>query len=291
MTNARSTTARSTTPPSDRTAPPRRIVTTTCSNTEIVAALGCGDRLVGVDDYSDHPPELLAGLPRVGKDLDIDVEAVAALEPDLVLASLTVPGHEKVVARLEARGLPVVSPAPESWDDVERDVLDIAARLGVPERGRRVVEAMRAAVPAEPPPRSGSRPRVAVQWWPKPAILPGRRSWVHDLLARAGAENVLDEDVISRPVDDAELAALAPDVIVLAWCGVEVDKYRPDVVYRNPVLRDVPAVRLGRVVPISEAYLGRPSPRLVEGYRAFRRVFDAMSQDTDGPPPADTDDG
>src|SRR5262245_32085204 len=68
-----------------------RVVSLTCSNTEIVCALGLADCLVGVDNHSDYPVEVVTRLPRVGPDLDIDVERVAALEPDLVLASLTVP--------------------------------------------------------------------------------------------------------------------------------------------------------------------------------------------------------
>jgi iron complex transport system substrate-binding protein len=69
-----------------------RIVTHTCSNTEIVCALGRGDWLVGVDDHSDHPPEVVQALPRIGPDLDVDIARISALEPDLVITSLTVPG-------------------------------------------------------------------------------------------------------------------------------------------------------------------------------------------------------
>ena len=69
-----------------------RIVSLACSNTEIVCALGCADLLVGVDDHSDFPTDVVGPLPKVGPDLDIDVERVAALEPDLVL-SLD-PSHE-----------------------------------------------------------------------------------------------------------------------------------------------------------------------------------------------------
>jgi len=83
-----------------------RIVSLTCSNTEIVCALGLSHYLVGVDNHSDYPAEVVAHLPRVGPDLDIDAQRVAALKPDLVLASLTVPGHERILDRLRAAKLP-----------------------------------------------------------------------------------------------------------------------------------------------------------------------------------------
>ncbi len=77
-----------------------RIVSLTCSNTEIVCALGCAEWLVGVDNHSDYPSEVVSKLPRVGPDLGVRIADVAALEPDWVLASLTVPGHEKVIEGL-----------------------------------------------------------------------------------------------------------------------------------------------------------------------------------------------
>lgn len=250
---------------------PRRLVSLTCSNTEIVAALGCGDRLVGVDDYSDWPPEVVAGLPRVGPDLGIDVAAVARLEPDLVLASLTVPGHERVVAALADAGLPFIAPGPESLADVLEDVRAIGRRLGVAERAAELVEELSAAlVPVEPPP--GGRPAVAVEWWPRPAILAGERSWVADLVELAGGRNALAEPCLSRPLEPGELAALAPDAIVLSWCGVAPEKVRPEVVREDPALTATPAVRDGRVTAVPEAFLGRPGPRLVEGYRRLVAV-------------------
>ena len=269
------------------------MVSLTCSNTEIVAALGCADRLVGVDDHSDHPPEVVAKLPRVGPDLGVDPEKVKALEPDLVLASLTVPGHEKVVEAIAATGLPYLAPSPESLDDVYADIREIGRRLGVEGRAEEVAGALERGLessvrgPGEAGPGVAvpdvavpdlAVPDIAVQWWPKPVILPGRRSWVHDLIMRAGGRHpLMHEDVISRPVSDEELRQLAPDAIVLAWCGVDVAKYRPDVVYRNPAWKDVPAVRNRRVVSITEAWLGRPSPRLLDGYRALRHLVQSLS--------------
>jgi iron complex transport system substrate-binding protein len=252
-----------------------RVVSLNCSNTEIVCALGCGEFLVGVDDDSDYPAEVVAPLVRVGRDLDIDIDAVAALRPDLVLASLTVPGHERVVAGLHRAGLPFLAPETQSLADTYGDILTIGEHLGARAGAQELVARMRAAIEAPRPP-TNSPPRVLVQWWPKPVIAPGRRSWVHDLLGFAGAVNVLgDRDVKSQPLTDAEVAALAPDVIVISWCGVQTAKYRPDVVRGNQAWRDVPAVRNDRVVCIPEAFLGRPGPRLVEGHAALCRLEQA----------------
>ena len=247
-----------------------RVVSLACSNTEIVCALGCASFLVGVDSHSDRPAEVVSDLPKVGPDLNIDIGAVARLQPDLVLASLTVPGHEKVVAGLEAAGLPYLAPEPVSLSDVYRDVLEIAQALQVTERGKILISEMQmhlAKVPAFSAP-----PKLLVQWWNRPTISPGRLSWVDDLIKAAGGENVLAENVKSRPLSDEEVCKLEPDALIISWCGVDPAKYRPEVLYRKPQWQDLKAVRQKDIYCVPEAYLGRPGPGLVQGFDALRAI-------------------
>jgi iron complex transport system substrate-binding protein len=260
-----------------------RIVSLACSNTEIVCALGRAGLLVGVDDHSDYPPEVVGLLPKVGPDLDIDVARVAALKPDLVLATLTVPGHEKVVERLEAAGLPYIAPEPVSLEDVYRDIRDIGGRIGAADRAEELVAEMRVALEPDPGATNGEAggPSILIQWWPKPVITPGKRSWATDVVRAAGGRAVLaDEDLKSRPMTDEEVAERAPDAVVLSWCGVHPDKYRPDVVLRNEAWAGLPFVRHGRVFCVGEPYLGRPGPRLIEGVRRMREVVRSLRQET-----------
>jgi iron complex transport system substrate-binding protein len=252
-----------------------RVVALSCSNTEIVCALGAAELLVGVDDHSDHPEEIVTKLPRVGPDLGVDPARVAALRPDLVLASLTVPGHERVIEGLERAGLPIAVIAPVSVADVYADIRRIAGLLGRAERGEALVAEMQAVLERRPDATSGPPPRILVEWWPKPVIVPGRDSWVCQLLAAAGGVNPLaDRPVPSQPITDAEALELDPDAIVISWCGVRPEKYRPDVVYRRQGWRSLRALRERRVYCIPEAYLGRPGPRLVEGALSLGRVVD-----------------
>jgi iron complex transport system substrate-binding protein len=256
-----------------------RVVAVCCSNTEIVCALGCADMLVGVDDHSDFPPEVVARLPQLGPELGIDAGRVAALAPDLVLASLTVPGHEKVVAGLEAAGLPLFVTEPYTLDDVARDIEDIARLLGVPERGARLAEDFRSALRDETCEAGPKPPRILIEWWPKPVIAPGTRSWATEMIAIAGGVNPIDDEVASRPLGVEELRELDPDAVVISWCGVPPNKYRRDVVLDRAGCAEVAAVRTGRVFAIPEAHLGRPGPRLVEGVRALKRVVAACRND------------
>jgi iron complex transport system substrate-binding protein len=249
-----------------------RVISHTCSNTEIVCALGAQHMLVGVDSDSDYPPDIVGGLPQLGRDLQLDVEAALALKPDLVLTSLTVPGHERIVDAFAASGVPYVVCNPQNLDDVFGDIRRIAEALGIADAGARLIADMQAQMPVQA--TRVDAPSVLVEWWPKPVIGAARRSWVHDLIARAGGRNALtsvDAQTHIFPSEQAPDAAI--DVLAMSWCGVKVDKYRADVVLKREGWHDVAAIRHQRIVAISEEFLGRPGPRLVEGYRQLRAAI------------------
>jgi iron complex transport system substrate-binding protein len=260
-----------------------RIVSHTCSNTEIVCALGCAEMLVGVDDHSDYPPEVVRSVPRIGPDLGVDVERVRRLSPDLVLTSLTVPGHERIVEALQAAHLPLLVMEPVSLEDVYGDIIRIANALGVAQRGHELTARMRAeAVTAA---QSGTRPRILVEWWPKPVIVPGRLSWVSDMIDRAGAANPWsNRDCKSTPLTDDEVVAAAPDAIVLSWCGIAPAKVRRDIVQRRVSWRAIPAVAHGHIFRVPEAWLGRPGPRLSYGMRELKAIVASLAEETASTP-------
>lgn len=254
-----------------------RVVSLTCSNTEIVAELGLSDWLVGVDDHSDWPEAALAGLPRLGPDLSIDVNRVEALQPDLVLASLTVPGHEGVVAALKARGLPVLAPEPTQLAHVARDLREVGAALGRAAEGERAAQRFEASLDARTV--SPGEVSVLVEWWPRPVYVPGRDSWVTEMIERAGGRNPFAGIAVkSLAVDDTAIQQAAPDAIVMSWCGVPERKYRADIVRRRPGWRDVPAVRHDLIRPIAEAWMGRPGPRLLLGLDALKAVVGEVTK-------------
>lgn len=236
------------------TAPvPLRLASLVSSNSDILAALGVTSWVVAADHHSDAPG--LGGARRVGLDLDIDVAALAETRPDLVLASLSVPGQEKVVAEVQAAGLNTLILDPLSVPEVLSDIRRLGAALGLEARAEaaaRQLQTELAGLRAEFP----RPPRVVVEWWPRPIIAATRESWVTDLLADLGAVNAFaDRPGRSSPVTLEEVQAAQPDLIVCSWCGAK--KLRPDVIEARGL--GVP------VIPVHESGLGRPGPRLIEG--------------------------
>jgi iron complex transport system substrate-binding protein len=258
--------------------PVRRLVSIAPSNAEIVGALGAMQRLVGTESSSDFPPEVLR-LPRLGPDLAVDLDALAALEPDLVLASLTVPGMERNVAGLDALGLPMLVTAPTCLADIRADIRRIGAALDAAERAAAVVATMDADLAALRAQARGRPPvRVFLEWWHEPMFTPGAACWSNELIEAAGGVNVFRAlPGQSAQVEPDAVVAADPQVIFLAWCGVPFDKLRPERVLRRRELAGVSAIRAGRVYAVDESLLGRPGPRVVQGVAAMAAAIRAAA--------------
>jgi iron complex transport system substrate-binding protein len=263
----------------DRSArgPVRRLVSIAPSNAEIVGALGATHLLVGVESSSDFPPEVKS-LPRLGPDLHVNLEVLAALSPDLVLASLCVPGMERNIAGLERIGVPYLVMAPQSLADIRADILRVGAAIGAGEAAARVVADMDARLEALRQDHANWPPvPVYLEWWPKPMFTPGRACWSNELITLAGGRNVFaDKPGQSTEVTPEEVARANPEVIVVAWCGVPYDKLNVNRVLSRAGLEGVSAVRRRRVHAVNESLLGRPGPRVVEGVEAIARAIHAL---------------
>src|SRR5699024_8270664 len=105
-----------------------KLVSLCPSNTEVLDFMGLTSHIIGVDNYSDWPDEINK-LPRLGPDLDINMDKVETLQPDLVVASLTVPGMEKNIQRLEERKIPFITLNPASFHDIGEDILRIGGAI------------------------------------------------------------------------------------------------------------------------------------------------------------------
>jgi iron complex transport system substrate-binding protein len=243
-----------------------RLVSLCPSNTEILFALGLGPKVVGVDDWSDWPEEV-KDLPRVGGDLNADMDRVASLRPDLVLASLSVPGMERNIEGLKARNLPYLVLDPHSLDEVLADILTIGDACGVRAKAEKVVENAHSRIDAVRRRRAARRDvRIYWEWWPKPLIAAGRASWVQHMSRIVGARNVFgDVEAPSRRVSDAEVIERDPELLMICWCGTLQRMQERSKVTERPGWDRVAGVIAGRVQCVPEALFGRPSQRLLDG--------------------------
>ncbi len=260
------------------TSRPERIVSMAPSVTEILYYVGALDRLVGVDDYSDWPPEVAEARERgeiasIGGFWDPSIEAILSLQPDLVIGVATAPPHIQVKEILESYGIPVLLLPSETLDDVKNSLILVGKATGNVVEAYKAASMFEAAVSAARALLGGAEGvRVAVIVWLEPLFVVGWGNWEHDILTALGAVNVYgdegDPNLKGWPVVSVEsLVERAPDVIVVM--GGHGGMTPSDFVdwlesQLGEAAYDIPAVSDGRVYVLQGLYndvFARPSPR------------------------------
>jgi cobalamin transport system substrate-binding protein len=245
---------------------PSRVVALAPNLTEIVFALGAGDTLVGVSEYSDFPPAARA-IPRIGG-MEVSAERVLSLRPDLVLA--TREGNTRgPVAALQAAGIPVLVVPSGSLDEVLAGIRLVAGRLGRAEAGERLVQelSLRRLAVRELAAR-GPKPRAILLIWPDPPQAAGGGTFLDDVLVEAGGVNVLEERRGWPLVSPEFLAATPVDVLVIP--DSEANRGAYERAFREGALSRGAATR-ARVVRVDESALTRPGPRVFDALEALAR--------------------
>jgi iron complex transport system substrate-binding protein len=247
-----------------------RIISLSPSNTELVFALGLGNQLVATDDSSDYPAEARS-LPKIGSDLAIDIEAVVALKPDLVVASLLSPAMERNVQMLREAGLNHVAFETERFTDFLSDLWELGVACKVRERAEHLIaeynERIKEIVERAIEPQR--RRRVYFEWWPEPRFTPGQLSWVTDMIQIAGGDNIFqDIEGATRAVTDEEIVERDPELIFLCWMGEAAKKLSATTLDEVRARKDyakTEAVKSNFLFTLPEGLFGRPGPRLIDG--------------------------
>ena len=276
-----------------------RIASLLPSATEIVAALGLADRIVGVSHECDFPPEIVgrpvltapkldprgtstaidAAVRRlVGEGLSvyrIDADALRAARPDLIVTqqqcevcAVSFSEVERAAQALLEAPAAIVSLQPNRLADVLDDFVRVADAAGVPDAGARLVAASRARLEriAARLRHARRRPRVACVEWLDPLMVAG--NWVPELVELAGGTyELVAAGAHSRAIGWDELVAYAPDVVILMPCGFPLAQTRRELprLVARPEWQALPAVRNHRVYSVDgNAYLNRPGPRIVD---------------------------
>jgi iron complex transport system substrate-binding protein len=277
-----------------------RIVSLLPSATEIAAALGLADQLVGISHSCDYPPEVVGkpvltrpclerktlGSPamdavivqrvRDGRSVyELDTETLKTADPDLILTQelcdVCAVGYRDVTRAIaELRRRPeVLSLDPCFLGDVLRDVQRVAVAGGVPQRAEPLVSRLRRRIEtvAERAKEAPARPRVACLEWLDPLYAAGH--WVPELVELAGGRDVLAaKGEPSRKIPWEQVLTAKPDLLVLMPCGFDIPRTLKELhlVTGRPGWGELPAVKAGQAYAVDgHAYYNRSGPRLVDG--------------------------
>ena len=259
------------------TAPAQRIVSLIPAVTEMLFAIGDGQRIVGVTNYDHHPPEV-SRLVRVGGLLDPDVERILSLRPDLVVLYNT---QVELKQRLDRAGIDYYSYEHRALPDITTTLRTIGARIGSAARANAAAAGIEGAIAAIRKSLIGlPRPRTLLVFERDRSSLrnvyaSGGYGFLHDMLEAAGGANVFaDVKRQSVEVSTEMMLARKPDVVIELWygdLGKDLDLSRQAQAWN--VLGAVPAVRNHRVYELAGDEFVVPGPRVVA---ATRRLAETL---------------
>jgi iron complex transport system substrate-binding protein len=252
-------------------APPQRIVTIFASNTEMVAALGLSDRIVGVEAYTRYPPEVL-GKPLVGGRLGFSADAVVAQRPDLVVVTPARQAANQLVDPMERIGVPIVVLQQRNVAEVVANIRLLGRATGVPERGEALAARLEARI-------GDVARRVDGLDRPRTIMITGRignglilvarpATYTGDAIALAGGRFGLGGSALLAQVSPEAILHADPDVLLFAGNQRDLDE-----LIARPGWRTMRAVTAKRAYAVSRAELLIPGPRTVDGIEHLAELF------------------
>ena len=246
-----------------------RVVSLAPNLTEIVFAVGAGNRLVGRTSYCDYPPEAKA-IAEIGDTLHPSLERIIALKPQVVLVS-TASQLEVFTQQLNGQNIAVFVTDPHDLKGVFRSIEQIGEIVGEKDKANQLVQKLLERTHTVEQAVSGKPPvKVFYQVSGEPLYTAGHDSFVTDLMRRAGASSVTADVPGAWPKYSNESALAArPDAIILPTGG-SMGAANSNVA---EALRQSPAVLNGRVYKINDDHLTRPGPRLVDGLEEMARAL------------------
>jgi iron complex transport system substrate-binding protein len=257
-------------------APARRVVSLAASNTEILFAVGAGAQVVGRDMFSDYPAEA-ASVQDIGGSMgEYNLEAIVALQPDLVLAQGDGFTSPELIASLEGLGLTVYAvPNPATLEEMYANLMAVGTLTGHGSEAAALVASLQArvAVVDGKIATAAVRPTVYYETAAEPgkSYTVGPGSFIDGLITRAGGTNAAGNLDSQWPALGYEgVIVLNPQVIILgdaAW-GESAET-----VAARPGWEAIAAVQTGMVFPIDDNLVSRPGPRLVDGLEALAKLL------------------
>lgn len=249
--------------------PAVRIVSLAPSTTEMLFALGLGDKVVGVTEFCNYPLEAKTKTHVGGFGLP-SVEKIVSVQPDLVVAASL---QQTVVEQLEQLGIAVIAVNPQNIEQVINNALLLGEATGATQEARAVEANLRAALREVEEKTKGlaaeGRPLVYFEIWHDPITSAGPNTFIHELITRAGGINIAANAATNFPVLSLEeILAKEPAAMFRGHGGGTVDEIR-----QRPNWENVPAIRDNRVYLVNEDLILRPGPRLALGLREVAELL------------------
>jgi iron complex transport system substrate-binding protein len=248
---------------------PQRIVSLAPSNTEILFALGLGDRVYGVTNICNYPPEAQSK-EKVGDYYSVDTEKVISINPDLILAEDL--QKADIIPALEKLGFSVVTLVPHNIQEMGEVIMMVGEITGTQDRAEEIVADMQQRVKAVTDVTDtlddSQRVRVLYLVWNDPMYSVGTNTYIHELIEKAGGSNIAAFAGEGWPELSLEQIIDLDPQVVIANHDIPLDALKSD-----SRLAVVDAFKNGRVYFINADLTNRPGPRIVEGLETMAKMI------------------
>jgi iron complex transport system substrate-binding protein len=251
---------------------PERIISLAPSNTEVLFALGLGDKVAGVSDYSDYPQEARTK-PSVGAYDKPNIEQVVALNPDLILAT---DAHQaEVIPALQKLGLTVVALEPHNIEGVLESITLVGKVTGTQQKAGELVASLESRISAVTALTSGltaeKRPVVFYIVWSNPLMSSGNGTFQADLIEKAGGTNVAANLNGWATISLESVVKANPAVILAGDMAAQGVNYQ--FIKNEPRLASTDAIRNGVLFSVNSDVTSRPGPRIVDALEEFAKFI------------------
>jgi ABC-type Fe3+-hydroxamate transport system substrate-binding protein len=247
---------------------PHRVVCLVPSVTDTVFALGSGDDVVAVSDYTTYPPAATRK-PSIGSLIKPSIETILSYHPDLVLG-INIPGSEQTASQLAAVGIPVYLVNPKGLAGILQSVSSVGDALNRASEATALNASLTRRIAAVRDRSAGKpRPKVLLPIWYDPIITVGKHAFITEILETAGAQSVTDDLIPDWPQVSLEsLVTRAPDALVLIRGG----KITIDMLKNRPGWSSLPAIEQGRVYYVDSG-IQEPSPEAINALEELAKEF------------------
>jgi iron complex transport system substrate-binding protein len=249
---------------------PQKIVSLSPSNTEILFALGAGERVAGVTSYCDYP-EAAKKIEQVGDYEGPNMELIMKVQPDVVLAGYI---QEELVKNLEAMGIPVIVTEAESFEAIYQSISLIGKVTGTDAEAEKITTEMKSKIAEiEAKTKDKEKPTVFYLVWKDPLMTAGSKTFIDDVIKAAGGINIAEKADGWAKYSAEELIKDNPEILVAALHSTDKGMTKEDL-SKNQIFSKLECVKKGKVYVMSDDnIISRPGPRIVQAIEEMAGVF------------------
>ena len=252
---------------------PERIVSLSPANTEILFALGLGDRIVGVTEYCTYPEAALSK-DKIGGFSTINTEKIAVLNPDLLVAADG--NSEETIAHLRELGYTIITVNADTIDTTLADIRLIGKAAGVESAAEELVSSMQADLAEIAEKTKGAeKPTILHCMWTDPLWVSGSGTFQDEMISAAGGVNAAAAEGGWVALTMEKFLTMNPDIIVVDsgdGMGVGTDDALKNFFLKDSRMQSLSAVQNERVYVVNADIIDRGGPRIVEGVEALAEI-------------------